>query len=417
MVHLCYTYGMNTEKVRMKFEALSPHLDERMRRIVAASETLGESYGAISEVSRATGVSRRAIAQGIQELADKPSKPQAKGRVRKEGGGRKKSIEIDPTLKSDLESLIEPATRGDPESPLRWTCKSLRKLSEELKRKGHRINHQTVADLLGAMGYSLQANKKTREGSQSPDRNEQFEYIYQKTRAFHAADQPVISVDTKKKELVGNFKNGGREWRPKGMPETVNVHDFEDKELGKAIPYGIYDLGENEGWVNVGIDHDTAAFAVASISGWWETMGKLRHPAACSLMITADSGGSNGHRRRLWKTELQRFADRSGLAIHVAHLPPGTSKWNKIEHRLFSFISQNWRGRPLVSHQVIVNLIAATRTLNGLTVGCHLDENRYPKGIKVSDKEMASLNIERAGFRGEWNYTIRPRPKDDTVIA
>lgn len=409
---------MDSEKIKIKFEALAPHLDERMRRIVAASETLGESYGVISEISRATGVSRRAISQGIEELTDTASIPQKKGRIRKEGGGRKKSIDTDPTLKIDLESLIEPVTRVDPESPLLWTCKSLRKLSEELKEKGHKINHQTIAGLLYEMGYSPRANKKTIEGSQSPDRNEQFEYIYQKTKEFHDAGQPVISVDTKKKELVGNFKNSGQEWRPKGMPEKVNVHDFIDidKESGEAIPYGIYDLRENEGWVNVGIDHDTATFAVTSINGWWESMGKRRHPAAYSLMITADSGGSNEYRRRLWKTELQRFADVSGLSIYVAHLPPGTSKWNKIEHRLFSFISQNRRERPLTSHQAIISLIASTKTKNGLKVSCQLDTNTCPKGVKVSDEEMESLNIERADFRGEWNYTIRPRRKDDTVI-
>jgi len=335
--------------------------------------------------------------------------PRQQGRIRKEGGGRRRAVDIDPTLRSDLEHLIEPATRGDPESPLLWTCKSVRKLSEELKTMGHKINHQTVAALLYEMGYSLQANKKTIEGTASPDRNEQFEYIYQKTREFHDAGQPVISVDTKKKELVGNFKNGGREWRPKGMPERVNVHDFEDKELGKAIPYGIYDLIKNEGWVSVGIDHDTAAFAVASIEGWWETMGQKAYPEARNLMITADSGGSNGYRRRLWKAKLQEFADSSGLAVHVNHLPPGTSKWNKIEHRLFSFISQNWRGKPLISYEVIVNLIASTQTAKGLKVHCQLDSSQYQKGLKVTDGDMALLKIEHGSFRGEWNYTIHPR--------
>lgn len=387
-----------------------------MRRMIAASETLGEGYGAISEVSRATGVSRRAISQGVQELKQGMPEPQRKGRIRREGGGRKKAVDVDSTLRSDLEQLIEPATRGDPESPLLWTCKSLRSLSEELKAKGHTTNRQTVAELLHEMGYSLQANKKTVEGSTSPDRNEQFEYIYHTTNEFHNAGEPVISVDTKKKELVGNFKNNGREWQPKGMPAKVNVHDFPDKELGKAIPYGIYDLIQNEGWVNVGIDHDTAAFAVASIQGWWDSMGHSRYPEAKNLMITADSGGSNGYRRRLWKAQLQKFADSAGLAVHVAHLPPGTSKWNKIEHRLFSFISQNWRGRPLISHEVIVNLIASTRTGKGLKVYCQLDSNTYEKGVKVTDEEMASLNIKHSNFRGEWNYTIYPRKKDDSVI-
>ena len=408
---------MDTMKIKVKFEALAPHLDERMRRLVAAAETIEEDYGAISRVSRATGVSRRAISQGVSELKQKVITSQKDRRIRKEGGGRKKSVDIDAQLKRDLESLIDPVTRGDPESSLLWTCKSLRKLSQELKEKGHRINHQTVSELLHCLGYSLQANKKTVEGSHSPDRNEQFEYIYQKTKEFQDADQPVISVDAKKKELVGNFKNQGQEWRPKGMPETVNVHDFEDKELGKAIPYGIYDVRENVGWVNVGIDHDTAMVAVASIKGWWESMGRHRYPKAKDLMITADSGGSNGYRRRLWKVELQRFADASGLSIHVTHLPPGTSKWNKIEHRLFSFISQNWRGRPLISHEVIVNLIASTKTDKGLKVHCLLDKNEYPKGLKVSNEYMNSLKIETADFRGEWNYIIHPRSIDGTFIS
>jgi transposase len=407
---------VDVSRIKLRFETVSPHLDERMRRIIAASETLGEGYGAISEVSRATGVSRRAISQGVQELKQGVPEPQRKGRIRREGGGRKKAVDVDSTLRSDLEQLIEPATRGDPESPLLWTCKSLRSLSEELKAKGHATNRQTVAELLHEMGYSLQANKKTVEGSTSPDRNEQFEYIYHTTNEFHNAGEPVISVDTKKKELVGNFKNNGCEWQPKGMPTKVNVHDFPDKELGKAIPYGIYDLIQNEGWVNVGIDHDTAAFAVASIQGWWDSMGRSRYPEAKNLMITADSGGSNGYRRRLWKAQLQKFADSAGLAVHVAHLPPGTSKWNKIEHRLFSFISQNWRGRPLISHEVIVNLIASTRTGKGLKVYCQLDSNTYAKGVKVTDEEMASLNIKHSNFRGEWNYTIYPRKEDDSVV-
>lgn len=401
---------MDKSKVKVRFVALTPHLDERMRRMIAASETLSEGYGAISEVSRAIGVSRRAISQGLKELKE-PHIPglQKKVRIRREGGGRKRTVDIDPSLKTDLENLIEPVTRGDPESPLLWTCKSLRKLSRELRDKGHKTNHQTVAELLHEMGYSLQANRKTIEGTASPDRNEQFEHIYHKTKEFQDDGQPVISVDAKKKELVGNFKNNGREWQPKGAPGTVNVYDFENKELGKAIPYGIYDLIKNEGWVNVGIDHDTAAFAVAGIQGWWETMGQKQYPEARSLMITADSGGSNGYRRRLWKAELQKFADSSGLTVHVDHLPPGTSKWNKIEHRLFSFISQNWRGRPLISHEVIVNLIASTRTTKGLKVHCQLDKNQYAKGLKVSDEEMKSLNIEYGNFRGEWNYIIRPR--------
>ena len=403
---------MDTEKIKRKFEALRPHLNEQMRRMVAASETIGEAYGAISEVSRAIGVSRRAITLGIEELkASQEENPQKKFRIRKPGGGRKTVIENDPTLKADLESLIEPATRGDPESPLMWTCKSLRTLVDELAKMNHVLNHQTLANLLKDMGYSLQANKKTMETNQSPDRNKQFQSINEKVKIFQNDLQPVISVDTKKKELVGNFKNNGQTWRPKGNPEELNGHDFEDKELGKAVPFGIYDLIENTGWVNVGLDHDTSAFAVASIRGWWESMGRELYPFAERLMITADGGGSNGYRRRLWKTELQSFADDTNISIHVNHLPPGTSKWNKIEHRLFSFISQNWRGKPLISYEVIVNLIGSTKTKQGLKVHCRLDERKYPKGIKVTDEEMDALNIERADFHGEWNYIIHPRNK------
>ena len=401
---------MNIEKIKKKFEALSPHLNEQTRRLVAASETIGEGYGIISIVSRSTGVSRRAISVGIKELKAAPQeKLQNKTHVRKAGGGRKTVIENDPTLKIDLENLLEPATRGEPESPLKWTCKSLRVLVSELAKMNHLINHQTLANLLRDMGYSLQANKKTIEGNQSPDRNEQFNYINEKVKSFQHCVQPVISVDTKKKEIVGNFKNKGQTWRPKGNPEEVNVHDFEDKELGKAIPFGIYDLIENTGWVNVGLDHDTSAFAVASIRGWWENMGKIVYPSADRLMITADGGGSNGSRRRLWKTELQSFANETGLSIHVTHFPPGTSKWNKIEHRLFSFISQNWRGKPLISYEVIVSLIGSTKTKKGLKVQCRLDENKYKKGIKITDEEMDALNIERANFHGEWNYIIHPK--------
>jgi hypothetical protein len=400
---------MDIEKIKKKFEALCPHLNEQTRRLVAASETIGEEYGIISAVSRSTGVSRRAISKGIKELKTVPQeKLKNKTRIRMEGGGRKSVIENDPTLKIDLESLLEPATRGDPESPLIWTCKSLRMLVGELAKMNHIINHQTLANLLRDMGYSLQANKKTVEGNQSPDRNEQFKYINEKVKSFQADVQPVISVDTKKKEIVGNFKNKGQTWRPKGSPEKVNVHDFEDKELGKVIPFGIYDLIENTGWVNVGLDHDTSAFAVASIRGWWENMGKEVYPSADKLMITADGGGSNGYRRRLWKTELQSFANETKLSIYVTHFPPGTSKWNKIEHRLFSFISQNWRGKPLISYEVIVNLIGSTKTKKGLKVQCRLDENKYQKGIKVTDEEMDALNIERADFHGEWNYIIHP---------
>ena len=365
-------------------------------------------------VSRATGVSRRAIATGIQELRQSSFPPKGSAlrqRVRKPGGGRKKTVDKDPRLPAELERLVEPATRGDPESPLRWTCKSVRNLAEELNQKGHRVSYQIVADLLHAMEYSLQANRKTLEGTAHPDRNAQFEYIDGKIRQCLASGQPVISVDAKKKELVGDFKNGGRELRPKGSPEKVRVHDFEIPELGKVAPYGIYDPGQNLGWVNVGLDHDTASFAVESIRRWWYSMGRQIYPQAKRLLITADSGGSNGARVRLWKWELHRLAEETGLEISVCHFPPGTSKWNKIEHRLFSRISQNWRGKPLVSHEVIINLIAATTTKTGLRVKSVLDKNLYPKGVKVSDKQMEEINLQRDGFHGEWNYAILPKSR------
>jgi transposase len=405
---------MDTHSIKQRFEALAGFLDERLRRIVAAAEATAIGYGGISIVSRETGVSRRAIALGCAELKH-PERATEK-RIRKEGGGRKRTIDKDPALRQDLESLIEPVSRGDPESPLRWTCKSVRKLSHELLQKGHKISHNLVAELLHEMGYSLQANRKTLEGTSHPDRDAQFEYINNKVKEYQASKQPVISVDTKKREQVGDFKNGGRELRPKGNPEKVRVHDFMIPELGKASPYGVYDITWNWGWVNVGIDHDTAAFAVESIRRWWQLMGEERYSEAKQLLITADSGGSNGYRRKLWKLELQKLANETGLSISVSHLPPGTSKWNKIEHRLFSFISQNWRGKPLVSHEVIVNLIAATTTREGLRVQSQLDTKSYPTGIKVSDKEMAGINIQSASFHGEWNYTISPTtPQDDTI--
>ncbi|MDI6617028.1 MAG: ISAzo13 family transposase, partial [Syntrophaceae bacterium] len=356
-----------------------------------AAEATAIGYGGISIVSRETGVSRRAIALGCEELRH-PEKATEK-RIRKKGGGRKRTIDKDPTLKQDIESLIEPLSRGDPESPLRWTCKSVRKLSDELNQMGHKTSHNLVAELLHEMGYSLQANQKTIEGTSHPDRNAQFEHINDKVKEHQSIEQPVISVDTKKKEQIGDFKNGGKELRPKGNPEKVRVHDFIIPELGKSSPYGVYDMTCNSGWVNVGIDHDTAAFAVESIRRWWHLMGKERYPEAKQLLITAGSGGSNGYRVRLWKVELQKLANETGLSISVCHLPPGTSKWNKIEHRLFSFISQNWRGKPLVSHEVIVNLIAATTTREGLRVQCQLDTGSYPTGIKVPDEEMAGVNI------------------------
>ncbi len=334
------------------------------------------------------------------------------------GGGRKRAIERDPKLQQDLERLVEPVTRGDPESPLRWTCKSVRKLAQELNRAGHQTNRQTVAELLRAMDYSLQANRKTLEGRQHPDRNAQFEHINERVRQHLSRGQPVISVDTKKKELVGEFKNKGREWRPQGEPEKVGVHDFPSKQLGKVAPYGIYDLGRNTGWVSVGVDHDTSAFAVESIRRWWYSMGRPCYPRGRQLLITADAGGSNGARVRLWKWELQKLADETELHIAVCHFPPGTSKWNKIEHRLFSAISQNWRGKPLVNHEVIINLISATTTKNGLRVESQLDRNLYPKGIKISDTQMAEVQLRREEFHGDWNYSILPRsPKDGKVIS
>ena len=406
---------METGLIKKRFSFIAPILNERLRRIFAAVEAMAIGYGGATLVSRETGVSRAAIALGCKELKEQ-QKPDSH-RIRKKGGGRKRAVDKDPLLKKDLEGLLEPVTRGDPESPLLWTCKSVRKLSQELNRMGHKTSHNLVAELLKEMGYSLQANKKTLEGTSHPDRNAQFEYINQKVKEHQASELPVISVDTKKKELVGDFKNSGRELRPKGEPQKVRVHDFMIPELGKASPYGVYDITHNVGWVNVGIDNDTAAFAVESIRRWWYTMGHERYPEANKLLITADSGGSNGYRTRLWKMELQNLANETGLAISVCHLPPGTSKWNKIEHRLFSFITQNWRGKPLVSHEVIVNLISATRTKNGLQVQCQIDTNSYPKGKKVSDDIMDSLNIQRDFFHGEWNYTISPKMvHDDKVI-
>lgn len=395
--------------IKERYVLISPYLDERQRRLYLAAEAKVIGRGGISIVSRMTGVSRAAISAGYEEYEEVKDKKLPLGRVRREGGGRKKRVETDVTLKSDLEALIDPVTRGDPESPLRWTCKSVRNLSDELNRTGHKTSHRMVAELLHEMGYSLQANRKTLEGESHPDRNAQFEFINQKAKEFQSIGQPVISVDTKKKELVGNFKNSGKELRPKGDPEEVLVHDFKIPELGRVAPYGIYDMTHNIGWVNVGIDHDTSAFAVESIRRWWCSMGSGLYPDAKHLMVTADGGGSNGYRIRLWKLELQKLADETGLSIQVNHFPPGTSKWNKIEHRLFSFISQNWRGKPLISHEVIVQLIAATRNKTGLKVECQLDTNIYPKAIKVSDSEMDKINIQRGAFHGEWNYTISPR--------
>jgi len=393
--------------ITARFKALKTVLDERSRRLLAAAESQAVGKGGISIVAKATGISRPVIRQGLADLKEPTSL--APGRVRKEGGGRKRVADKDASLKTDLESLLESTTRGDPQAALRWTCKSVRQLSEELKRMKHQVSHQVVADLLHELGYSLQANRKTKEGSKHPDRNAQFEHLNGKVKWSLARHQPVISVDTKKKELVGDFKNGGRELRPKGEPELVRVHDFVDKELGRATPYGIYDLGRNSGWVSVGMDHDTAEFAVETIRRWWRTMGRPTYPEATRLLITADAGGSNGSRLRLWKIELQKLADETGLRIVVCHFPPGTSKWNKIEHRLFSYITQNWRGKPLRSFQTIVNLIAATTTKTGLKVHAELNTETYQSGIKVSDEELAQVKIHRDKFHGDWNYEIQPR--------
>ena len=393
--------------IRLRFEALIPVLDERALRRFVAAEARAAGFGGIAALSRITGVARSTIGRGLDEL--RTGKRCDTDRVRRVGGGRKPLAWTDPSLLEDLRSLVEPDTRGDPQSPLLWTCKSLRKLSQSLREMGHKIGRTRVGELLHELGYSLQANRKTREGANHPDRDAQFRYLNDRVKQALASNEPAISVDTKKKELVGDFKNAGREWHKRGAAEEVRVHDFVIPELGRAVPYGIYDIAEDTGWVNVGIDHDTAAFAVNAIKNWWTQMGRARYPNATSLMITADGGGSNGARVRLWKVELQKLADELGLAITVCHLPPGTSKWNKIEHRLFSFITQNWRGKPLLSHQVIVQLIAATTTKTGLEVRCELDPNSYPAGIKISDDELNAMNIVRHDFHGDWNYTIRPK--------
>jgi hypothetical protein len=385
-------------------------MDERMRRQWAASEAVDLGWGGVCAVAAATGLARNTIMAGARELAARRTHPRTKvsPRIRQEGGGRKALIENDPGLLTALEALVDPVTRGHPESPLRWTCKSTGTLAAELERQQHQVSDRTVAALLKAAGYSLQANRKTREGSSHEDRNAQFEYINRRVLAFQDRGEPVVSIDTKKKELVGEFKNGGQEWRPQGQPVEVKVHDFPDPKMGKAIPYGVYDLASNEGWVSVGIDHDTAQFATASVRRWWQEMGSGRFPRATHLMITADGGGSNGSRNRLWKVALQSLADTLGLRLEICHFPPGTSKWNKIEHRLFSFITKNWRGRPLTSYQVIVNLIANTTTKAGLLVRAAIDTNLYETGIVVSDEEMSRVNITPAKFHGEWNYDIRP---------
>ena len=395
--------------IQRRYQALVAVMDERARRLVLAAEALAIGRGGQTAVARATGVAPQTIRRGMHELGQ-PEQPVATGRVRRAGGGRKRTVVHDPSLRDDLERLVEPTARGDPESPLRWTCKSVRKLAEELRRQGHQTSPRMVWELLHSLGYSLQGNRKTLEGSAHPDRNAQFEHLNRAVAEQLQSAGPVVSVDTKKKELVGPFKNGGREWCPKGAPEQVRVHDFVIPELGRVSPYGVYDVAQNAGWVSVGVDHDTASFAVESIRRWWRSMGQPLYPGATRLLITADAGGSNGYRLRLWKLELQRLADQLGLEIAVCHLPPGTSKWNKIEHRLFSAITQNWRGKPLVSHEVVVNLIGATTTTTGLKVRTELDTNRYPAGRAVSDVEMDTIHLRRDPFHGEWNYALVPRP-------
>lgn len=401
------------DRIRKKFEALSPVMDERMTRLWAAAEADALGWGGVAAVCEATGIRSKRIAAGKRDLAElrdnPPDAAPRSQRIRREGAGRKRATERDPKLKDALDALIDPATRGDPENPLRWTSKSTRRLAEELTAQGHPITSKTVAVILKEMGYSLQGLSKTREGTQHPDRDAQFKYINRRTKEFQASDEPVISVDTKKKELIGDFKNGGVEWQSKGEPERVRVHDFIDRELGKAIPYGVYDVQRNEGWVNVGVTHDTAEFAVESIRRWWRRMGKRAYPNATRLLVTADSGGSNSSRTRLWKTSLQELADETGLSIHVCHYPPGTSKWNKIEHRMFCHITQNWRGRPLESVATVVNLIASTTTTTGLRIRAALDNNEYEKGLKIGDDELAAVDLRPARARPTWNYRIEPR--------
>src|SRR5947209_10280789 len=395
-------------QVRTRYLLARERLDERGRRQVVAAEAQTIGWGGVRLVAEATGVARATITLGLKELRGQIA-PAPEGKSRRPGGGRKALVARDPAVLEELERLVEPTTRGDPESPLRWTCKSMRTLADELAVRGHRVSQEWVRQTLRGWHYSLQGNRKTKEGGDHPDRDAQFAHINATATAFLAAGDPVLSVDAKKKELVGDFKNGGREWQPTGQPEEVRVYDFPIKELGRVTPYGVYDLAANAGWVSVGLDHDTAAFAVATLRHWWEERGQQRYRSAQRLLITADGGGSNGSRNRLWKHELQQWADTSGLTLTVCHFPPGTSKWNKIEHRLFAFISQNWRARPLLSYAVILNLIASTTTRTGLTVESSLDSTTYPTGVEVTAAEMEALQIERDPFHGEWNYTLRPR--------
>lgn len=398
--------------IQAKYEALKAELDERNRRLWSAVEANSLGYGGIVAVAQATGLSESTIRLGQQELKGHLGSVGTlqERRIRRQGGGRKSLLQEDSEILEALEKLVEPSSRGDPMSPLCWTCKSTRRLAKELSQEGHRVSHTKVYQLLRQLNYSLQSTRKTREGSSHPDRNKQFEYINQQVRLFQNQNQPVVSVDAKKKELVGDFANKGCEYQPKGKPEEVRVYDFVDKNLGKALPYGIYDVTQNCGWVSVGVDHDTAEFAIATLKQWWEHMGKQMYPHAQQLLITADGGGSNSSRSRLWKTELQKFSQTTGLEVSVCHFPPGTSKWNKIEHRLFSHITENWRGRPLISHEVVVNLIANTRTEAGLHVEADIDRKQYPIGRKVSNDELAKVNLFQADFHGEnWNYVIKPK--------
>ena len=404
------------DAVRAKSGRLRDVMDERVTRLWAAAEAEAIGYGGIAAVVEATGISKSRVRAGLRDLAEyaarPPTNPPRGQRVRRPGAGRPPLEETDPKLVPDLESLVDPVTRGDPESPLRWTCKSKDKLAAELQAMGHKVSATKVGLLLHELDYSLQVVRKTREGRQSPDRNAQFEHINRTAKAFMKRGQPVVSVDTKKKELVGDFKNNGREWQPKGSPEPVRVHDFIDDDLGKVIPYGVYDTGRNEAWVSVGIDHDTAEFAVATLERWWREMGKKAYPKATELLVTADGGGSNAPRSRLWRVELQRFADATGLGVNVCHFPPGTSKWNKIEHRLFSQITQNWRGRPLVTRETVVALIRGTTTTTGLRVRAKLDTRRYPTGKDVPEDALRRVLIKPHRFHGEWNYAVRPAETD-----
>jgi hypothetical protein len=401
---------VDLQTLRRKYRGLRSVLTERSRRIWAASEAAALGHGGIGFVEQATGISRSTISRGMREL-ETPGVPLPAERTRRPGGGRKRTVDTDHRLAADLDALVEPTTSGDPDSPLRWTSKSVRRLATELQAMGHTVSYRLVAQLLNAADYCLQANRKTREGPQHPDRDAQFQYLNEQVRRFQRQHRPAISVDTKKKELVGDVKNPGREWRPKGNPESVRVHDFLIKEHGKAVPYGVYDITRNEGWVSIGIDHDTASFAVHTIRRWWKCMGRRAYPDTTALLITADAGGSNGSRVRLWKWELQQFANRTGLTITVCHFPPGTSKWNKIEHRLFSHIAMNWRGKPLVDLVTIISLIGDTTTEDGLRVRSEVDPGRYPKGMVVRDEQMAQIQLEPHTFHGDWNYTIRPRGK------